>query len=183
MIICDGRQRPLSDDTVEKVFWGWRTKFSRAADAFRAQRCEGPLRFSEKRPRTFPLALCSIPTADLSKNQHLRDFWSFSIFDFFNSIGRDGTDSATDLPWHELRPIGATGKSVETGKPPSMGRKLNLPGLQSELDQTGSIQIRNQQSNARKRGIWQLGNFGTGADGAICSGLIGGRGMPHGAGQ
>jgi hypothetical protein len=73
-------------DTVEKVFWGWRTKFSRAADAFRAQRCEGPLRFSEKRPRTFVLALCSIPAADLSKNQHLRDFWSFSIFDFFNSI-------------------------------------------------------------------------------------------------
>ena len=46
-------------DTVEKVFWGWRTKFSRAADAFRAQRCEGPLRFSEKRPRTFVLALCT----------------------------------------------------------------------------------------------------------------------------
>src|ERR1700678_178599 len=79
-------RRPEMTDTVEKVFWGWRTKFSRAADAFRAQRCEGPLRFSEKRPRTFVLALCSIPAADLSKNQHLRDFWSFSIFDFFNSI-------------------------------------------------------------------------------------------------
>src|ERR1700733_10340564 len=77
---------PKSADTVEKVFWGWRTKFSRAADAFRAQRCERPRRFSEKRPRTFVLALCSIPAADLSKNQHLRDFWSFSIFDFFNSI-------------------------------------------------------------------------------------------------
>src|ERR1700728_3859065 len=75
-------------DTVEKVFWGWRTKFSRAADVFRAQRCERPRRFSEKRPRTFVLALCSIPAADLSKNQHLRDFWSFSIFDFFNSIGQ-----------------------------------------------------------------------------------------------
>jgi hypothetical protein len=81
----------LRADTVEKVFWGWRTKFSRAADAFRGQRCEGPLRFSEKRPRTFPLALCSIPAADLSKNQHLRDFWSFSIFDFFNSIDPDQT--------------------------------------------------------------------------------------------
>jgi hypothetical protein len=45
-----------------------------------------PRRFSEKRPRTFVLALCSIPAADLSKNQHLRDFWSFSISDFFNSI-------------------------------------------------------------------------------------------------
>src|ERR1700733_4728584 len=81
---------PKSADTVEKVFWGWRTKFSRAADAFRAQRCERPRRFSEKRPRTFVLALCSIPAADLSKNQHLRDFWSFSIFDFFNSSTRSG---------------------------------------------------------------------------------------------
>jgi hypothetical protein len=46
---------------------------------------------SKKRPRTFVLALCSIPAADLSKNQHLRDFWSFSIFDFFNSIGTKPT--------------------------------------------------------------------------------------------
>jgi hypothetical protein len=86
--------RQLRVDTVEKVFWGWRTKFSRAADAFRAQRCEGPLRFSEKRPRTFVLALCSIPAADSSKNQHLRDFWSFSIFDFFNSIGQSETSNS-----------------------------------------------------------------------------------------
>ena len=76
----------MTDIAVEKVFWGWRTKFPRAAYALRAQRCERPRRFSEKRPRTFVLALCSIPAADLSKNQHLRDFWSFSIFDFFNSI-------------------------------------------------------------------------------------------------
>src|SRR6202161_1046931 len=81
-----GPVSPVRADSVEKVFWGWRTKFSRAADAFRAQRCERARRFSEKRPRTFVLALCSIPAADLSKNQHLRDFWSFSIFDFFNSI-------------------------------------------------------------------------------------------------
>jgi hypothetical protein len=99
------------------------------------------------------------------------------------SFGRDGMDSATDLPRHQLQPIGTTGRSVETGKPPSTGRKLNLPGLQLEFDQLGSIQIRNQQSDARKRGIWQLGNFGTGADGAICSRLIDRRGMPHGAGQ
>src|ERR1700723_2093623 len=87
-IIFGDRQCLNRVDTVEKVFWGWRTKFSRAADAFRAPRCERPRRFSEKRPRTFVLALCSIPAADLSKNQHLRDFWCFSIFDFFNSIGQ-----------------------------------------------------------------------------------------------
>src|ERR1700687_1222174 len=79
-------ERPLCADTVEKVFWRWRTKFSGAADAFRAQRSEGPCRFSEKRPRILVLALWSIPAAKLSKNQHLRDFWRRSIFDFFNSI-------------------------------------------------------------------------------------------------
>src|SRR5271168_298804 len=78
---------PLLVDTVEKVFWGWRTKFSRAADALRAQRCAGPRRVSEKRPRTFASALGRISTMGLSKNQHLRDFWHRSIFDFFNSIG------------------------------------------------------------------------------------------------
>jgi hypothetical protein len=77
---------PLMTDTVEKVFWGWRTKFSGAADAFRAQRCEGPRRISEKRQPTFVSALRRISTTELSKNQHLRDFWRRSIFDFFNSI-------------------------------------------------------------------------------------------------
>ena len=82
----DLNEWPLRADTVEKVFSGWRTKFSRAADAFRPQRCEGPRRFSEKRPRILVLAPCSIPAAELSKNQHLRDFWRRSIFDFSNSI-------------------------------------------------------------------------------------------------
>jgi hypothetical protein len=71
----------------KKSFWGKQTKFSKAADAFRAQRREGPLRFSEKRPRTFVSALLSIAAAEWSKNQHLRDFWLRSIFDFFDSIG------------------------------------------------------------------------------------------------
>src|SRR5277367_6650550 len=82
---------PFRVDTVEKVFWGWRTKFSRAADALRAQRCAGPRRVSEKRPRTFASALGRISTMELSKNQHLRDFWHRSIFDFFNSIGHQRT--------------------------------------------------------------------------------------------
>jgi hypothetical protein len=33
------------------------------------------------------LALQRVPTAELSKNQYLRDFWRRTIFDFFNSIG------------------------------------------------------------------------------------------------
>ena len=40
-------------DTVEKVFSGWGTKFYKAADAFYAQRHEGPDRFSAKRPWSF----------------------------------------------------------------------------------------------------------------------------------
>src|SRR5271168_5250471 len=75
-------------DTVEKVFWGSGTKFSRAADAFRAQRCEGPRGISEKRPQTFASALRRVPTAAVSKNQQLRDFWRRTIFDFFNTIGQ-----------------------------------------------------------------------------------------------
>jgi hypothetical protein len=43
-------------------------------------------RFSEKRPRTFVSTLKSIAAAEQSKNQHLRDFWRRSIFDFFDSI-------------------------------------------------------------------------------------------------
>src|SRR5271163_4911931 len=42
----------------------------------------------KKRPRTFVSMLRHIPAAELSKNQHLRDFWRRSIFDFFNSIGQ-----------------------------------------------------------------------------------------------
>jgi hypothetical protein len=44
------------------------------------------------------LALCSIPAAVSSKNQHLRDFWSFSIFDFFNSIDPTETFGPSDTP-------------------------------------------------------------------------------------
>jgi hypothetical protein len=33
---------------LKKVFGGWGTKFSGAADAFHARRREGPRRFSEK---------------------------------------------------------------------------------------------------------------------------------------
>ena len=84
---------PLWVDTVEKVFWGWRTKFCRAADALRAQRREGPHCFSEKRPRSLVSALQSIAVAESSKNQVWRDFWRRSIFDFFNSIGHHRTST------------------------------------------------------------------------------------------
>jgi hypothetical protein len=67
-------------------FTAFDAKFSKAPDAFRAQRREGPHRVSEKRPRTFVSALQSIGASEYSKNRHLRDFWRRSIFDFFDSI-------------------------------------------------------------------------------------------------
>jgi hypothetical protein len=71
-------------DSIEKLFLGSRTKIFKAADAFRARRCEGSHRFTQKRPRSFVLALRSIAVAELAKNQPLRDFRRRSIFDFCN---------------------------------------------------------------------------------------------------
>jgi len=58
------RRLPKLTDAVEKVFYGYQTKFSKAADAFRAPRREGPHRVLEKRPRTFVSARQSIAAAD-----------------------------------------------------------------------------------------------------------------------
>src|SRR5450759_1012951 len=44
-------------DSIEKVFFGWWTKFSSTAGAFCARRCEGPHRFTQKRPPTFVSSL------------------------------------------------------------------------------------------------------------------------------
>src|SRR5881394_270561 len=74
-------------DSVEKSLFG---NF-RAADAFRAQRYEGPHRFTQKRPRSFVSALRSIAVADPAKNQLLRDFQCRSIFDFCNTIRHERT--------------------------------------------------------------------------------------------
>jgi hypothetical protein len=130
-------RRPLCADTVEKVFWGWRTKFSRAAYAFSAQRCEGPRRFSEKRPRTFVLVLCSIPGADLSKNQHLRDFWSFSIFDFFNSIRQKR--SLADDRGYSARPLRLAKRAINSTFKLSIGVKSLSVAEREDLhhDQAG----------------------------------------------
>jgi len=51
------RQLPFLTDAVQ-------TKFSKAADAFRAPRREGPHRVLTKRPRTFVSALQGIAAAE-----------------------------------------------------------------------------------------------------------------------
>jgi hypothetical protein len=50
--------------------------------------------FQKNDHEPFVLAPWRIPTAELSQNQHLRDFWRHSIFDFLNSI-------------RDQRPVGA----------------------------------------------------------------------------
>jgi hypothetical protein len=85
------RGRPKSADTVEKVFFGCRTKFFRTADASRTRRREGPHRFRQKRPPTFVSALESFAAVETPENRLSRDFRSRSIFDFCNSICQERT--------------------------------------------------------------------------------------------
>src|SRR5258708_23677836 len=73
-----------------------RIENSKAADAFRARRREGPYRLTQNRPRTLVAALQSAAAAERSNNQHSRDFRSRSIFDFCNSIG-------TFRTWRDVR--------------------------------------------------------------------------------
>src|SRR5258706_14898021 len=104
---------------------GKQTKFSRAAETFRALRREGPRRFSEKRPRTFVSALLSVAAAAWSKNQHLRDFWLRSIFDFFDSIVKSRPQAAkVRCPLFPQRPTFT--KEVHR---PSRTRRFQLTGF------------------------------------------------------
>jgi hypothetical protein len=82
-------------DIVAKVFLGWRTKILRAADAFSAQRREGPYRFIQNRSRTSVVALKSDAAAEKFKDQLWRDFQGCSIFDFCNNIVRIPDSSRT----------------------------------------------------------------------------------------
>src|SRR3984893_9454341 len=71
---------------VEKDIFGRLTKFFRTADAFHARRREGPNRFAQTQPRIPVMVLKSRAAAERPNNRPSRDFWSRSIFDFFNSI-------------------------------------------------------------------------------------------------
>ena len=97
-------------DSVEKVFLGWRPKFSRTAEAFGVRRCEGPHRFTQKRPRTFVAALQSLATARMSKNQLSQDFRCSSIFDFCNNICQK-QKFTPNSPYSLLRAIRPRGRS------------------------------------------------------------------------
>jgi hypothetical protein len=83
---------PISNDRswpilLQKSFWAGERKFLEAADAFYAQRCEGPYRFIQNRSRILVATLKSDAAAEKSKDQLSRDFWGCPIFDFCNNIG------------------------------------------------------------------------------------------------
>ena len=87
------RRLPKLTDAVEKVFYGYQTKFSKAADALRARRPEDPHRLIRKRPPAFVLAPEYLAAAAVPKNRLSRDFRCLSIFDFFDSIDPKETSS------------------------------------------------------------------------------------------
>jgi len=82
------RTRPgqLCADSVEKVFFGWRSKILRTADALRLRRREGPRCFTQNRSRTFVAAPRSVAAAEKSKKSASRNFRCRPIFDFCNTI-------------------------------------------------------------------------------------------------
>jgi hypothetical protein len=89
-----------SADLVAKVFSGWRTKMTRAADALYARRREGPYRFTQNRSRTSVVALKS----DAAGEKPKIDFREMgcSIFDFCNNICQKETSSPRSLPFRRL---------------------------------------------------------------------------------
>src|SRR5439155_4378962 len=81
---------------LKKSFWGDDQNFSGPLMPFaRGDRYEGPHRLTQKRPRSFVLALRSIAVVESAKNRHLRDFRRRSIFDFCNAIKRIPDSSQT----------------------------------------------------------------------------------------
>src|SRR4029453_184620 len=85
---------------MKKIFfWVDEQKYFRTADAVRRRRCEGPHRFTQKRPRTFVSGLASIAAVETSKDWLSRDFQRRSIFDFCNTIPSEADIRAS------LRPV------------------------------------------------------------------------------
>ena len=73
---------------VEKVFWGRWTKFSRAADAFRARRCEGPRRISEKTTADFRIGATAHPNSGVVQKSAFARFLGSLEFRLFQQYRR-----------------------------------------------------------------------------------------------
>src|SRR6476469_10309976 len=85
---------PLLADIVAKVFLGCRTKILRAADAFYAQRREGPYRFIQNRSRTSVVALKNDAASEKPKEQLSRDFLVVRFSTFATISTRSGHSTA-----------------------------------------------------------------------------------------
>ena len=101
-------------DSVEKVFFGRRTKILKTADASRARRREGPHRFTHKRPGTSVSALWRLVAIETSNNRLSRDFWRRSIFDFSTVSAKSGSQRwAPVLPAHQRNNLRAAGSRAQ----------------------------------------------------------------------
>jgi hypothetical protein len=97
-----GPSLPFLTDTVEKVFWGWRTKFSRAADAFCAQRCEGPTSHLRKTTTDFRIgATAHLNGGVVQKSAFARFLASFD-FRLFQQY-RPNAEMVSDTQGHDFR--------------------------------------------------------------------------------
>jgi len=101
--IADIAGGPVGADIVAKVFLGRGTEIFRAADTSRAPRCEGPYRFTPKRPPTFVSALRSLAATEMSQNGLSRDFLHRRIFDFCNKICHNRKCAAIRSPRQPAR--------------------------------------------------------------------------------
>jgi hypothetical protein len=62
-------------------------KILKTAGASLSPRGEGPHQVPQKRPPAFVSILQMLAAAEITNAQHLRDFRSSTIFEFFNTIG------------------------------------------------------------------------------------------------
>src|SRR3984957_1960918 len=101
---------PKSADTVEKVFWGWRTKFSRAADAFRAQRCERTTSFLRKTTTDFRIGAMQHPSGGLVQKSTFARFLEFFDFRLFQQY----LPEAEVVPSYSINSSAATRRATRS---------------------------------------------------------------------
>jgi hypothetical protein len=82
-------------------------KILRTAGASLSLRGEGPHQLPQKRSLTFVSSLRSLAATEIGNAQHLRDFRSTAIFEFFNTIRQLRSFRQLPLP-ARLLPVSST---------------------------------------------------------------------------
>jgi hypothetical protein len=80
-------ERPLLAGCVEKLFLSMIGKFLEPLVRLTRFDARGPHQSPQKRPPALVSILQSLAVAEFAHMQHLRDFRSPAIFEFFNTIG------------------------------------------------------------------------------------------------